>query len=986
MAGRAGVDAPLFPVLSLGAITRGEEAVLALGDSLSAVAKAYGLTAEQLTVQLRSDASLAVDPEGRLLFLDILVPTQDTPLSPHIPSPPVRGRVSLGTDIPSPPVRGGVNPGTDIPSPPVRGGTGTGTDIPSPPVRRVTDGEAGLPGTDIPSPPVRGGVSPGTDIPSPPVRGGTGTGTDIPSPPVRRVIDGEAGLPGTDIPSPPIRGGVNPGTDIPSPPVRGGTGTGTDIPSPPVRRVTDGTAEVPNTDIPSPPVRGGSNPGADIPSPPVRRVTDGAGENLNTDIPSPPIRGGVVNPGTDIPSPPIRPVADGAARTFNTDIPSPPVRAGVSPMVDIPSPPIRGLKGSVGVLTLGGETGPSTADPSIDGESVELHSSPGSARVIELDFNGATVSGTVWNESWFQGQRFTAPAFDRDGQPQGLNAVERAQIVEIWKRVSEDFAPFDVDVTTAAAAGEAVLAGRGVRVLITPMGQSFPGYSGVSYLGSFGSTGPRWNTALVFADVLGLDQTKAIAEAISHQVGHSLGLLHHALVGESTPFAGIGSGDTGWAPIMGDASVRSLSHWSRGEYPGASSAQDDIARIQAAGLTLRDDDHGDSVDAASHLPLGTRWTAGGLVGEADDRDVFAFESGQGAVGIQVSPEEVGANLDVEARLLDSTGALVAESAPVDVLGASFDLVLPAGRYFLVVSGNGYGSLGRYTVSGRVPEPVRQVPPVSVIGPTPSVAEAFVPIVFDGSLSFDQDDTLATYVWDFGDGTRTEGVTVTHAFQIPGSYGVTLTVTDEAGLSHSSAVGLRITPPNLAPQAVISTDVTSGYAPLAVVFDGSRSVDPDGAVIAHRWDFGDGRVVTGPMVRREFSRPGVHRVTLTVVDNQGAESSVTTSITVAQREICIGSITVRTAASGLSRVAYATVRITHPDGSPVAGAAVTGSWLGSLTQSRGIKTDANGVVEIASPRVTRSTKLTFTVTGVSLENARYTPALNRATSLTVVVGP
>jgi len=128
------------------------------------------------------------------------------------------------------------------------------------------------------------------------------------------------------------------------------------------------------------------------------------------------------------------------------------------------------------------------------------------------------------------------------------------------------------------------------------------------------------------------------------------------------------------------------------------------------------------------------------------------------------------------------------------------------------------------------------------------------------------------------------------------------------------------------------------------------------------------------------------VTLTVVDNQGAESSVTTSITVAQREICVGSITVRTVASGLSRVAYAAVRITHPDGSPVAGAVVTGSWLGSLTQSRGIKTDANGVAEIASPRVTRSTKLTFTVTGVSLENARYTPALNRATSLTVVVGP
>ena len=141
-----------------------------------------------------------------------------------------------------------------------------------------------------------------------------------------------------------------------------------------------------------------------------------------------------------------------------------------------------------------------------------------------------------------------------------------------------------------------------------------------------------------------------------------------------------------------------------------------------------------------------------------------------------------------------------------------------------------------------------------------------------------------------------------------------------------------------------------------------------------------------MVRREFTRPGVHRVTLTVVDNQGAESSVTTAITVSQREICVGSITVRTVASGLSRTAHAVVRITTPDGTPVSGATVTGTWMGAVAQSRGVKTDANGVVEIASPRVTRSTKLTFTVTGVALENARYTPALNRASSLTVVVGP
>ena len=64
-------------------------------------------------------------------------------------------------------------------------------------------------------------------------------------------------------------------------------------------------------------------------------------------------------------------------------------------------------------------------------------------------------------------------------------------------------------MTTADDSG-AIASGRGVRVLVTPMGQTFQGYSGISYLGSFGTTGLRWNTVLVFPDALGLDQTKGI--------------------------------------------------------------------------------------------------------------------------------------------------------------------------------------------------------------------------------------------------------------------------------------------------------------------------------------------------------------------------------------------------------------------------------------------------------------------------------------------
>jgi serine protease len=72
------------------------------------------------------------------------------------------------------------------------------------------------------------------------------------------------------------------------------------------------------------------------------------------------------------------------------------------------------------------------------------------------------------------------------------------------------------------------------------------------------------------------------------------------------------------------------------------------------------------------------------------------------------------------------------------------------------------------------------PPVADAGPdqTASVNEA---ITFDGAGSYDIDDGIATYDWDFGDGATGSGETITHAYSTAGTYIVTLTVTDSYGL-------------------------------------------------------------------------------------------------------------------------------------------------------------------------------------------------------------
>ena len=75
------------------------------------------------------------------------------------------------------------------------------------------------------------------------------------------------------------------------------------------------------------------------------------------------------------------------------------------------------------------------------------HSRPGATNVIYLDFNGATITGTAWNDSLGRAT-IEAIAYDTNDDPSTFSDVELTAIDRIWKRVAEDFCPFEVDVTT----------------------------------------------------------------------------------------------------------------------------------------------------------------------------------------------------------------------------------------------------------------------------------------------------------------------------------------------------------------------------------------------------------------------------------------------------------------------------------------------------------------------------------------------------------
>lgn len=412
---------------------------------------------------------------------------------------------------------------------------------------------------------------------------------------------------------------------------------------------------------------------------------------------------------------------------------------------------------------------PLLATTSASQQSVfSLHSNPGASKKIFLDFDGHVTENTSWN-NYANTDTIVTPAFDFNGDTSVFTDSELTRIERIFQRVAEDFMPFDVDVTTEEpAADELIKSGSGdtmwgIRVAIGGSSSDWLGMSagGIAYINSF-----NWSNdtpTFVFDEQLGNGHEKYTAEAISHEVGHTLGLYH-----DGTPstgyYRGHGSGSTGWAPIMGVGYYKNLSQWSRGEYNDANNDQDDLNVITANnGFTYRTDDHGSDLSNFSTLSVtdGTA-SASGLIERNTDYDVFAFNTAGGEISLDISVAQRGANLDARAELLDSDGNLIQGSNPIGLLTASINTTVNAGTYFLRISGGGqgdplgtgysdYGSLGQYTITGQIPDAA--APELSVADLTVNEEDGVA--VFTVSLSQTSDHTVTVDVTTL-EGTALQG--------------------------------------------------------------------------------------------------------------------------------------------------------------------------------------------------------------------------------------
>ncbi len=170
--------------------------------------------------------------------------------------------------------------------------------------------------------------------------------------------------------------------------------------------------------------------------------------------------------------------------------------------------------------------------------------------------------------------------------------------------------------------------------------------------------------------------------------------------------------------------------------------------------------------------------------------------------------------------------------------------------------------------------------------TPPVAEVTVPsepyrvanksVQFSGIRSSDSDGTISTYQWTI-DGTSSTGPTTSHRFASPGTYPVSLRVTDNEGGSVVTSETITVTADPL-PSVQIAASTARRSAGQGVSF-GATAQDTNGTIASYDWRFGDGATAAGAAVTHAYAKPGEYTVTATATDDDGNRGATTSQIEV-----------------------------------------------------------------------------------------------------------
>lgn len=302
----------------------------------------------------------------------------------------------------------------------------------------------------------------------------------------------------------------------------------------------------------------------------------------------------------------------------------------------------------------------------------------------------------------------------------------------------------------------------------------------------------------------------------------------------------------------------------------------------------------------------------------------------------------------------------------------------------------YGTPGTYPVRlsvtddrGATTSTSQQVTVVAPpnAAPTAVVASTTInlSVRFDGSGSTDSDGTVASYAWDFGDGSTGTGAVVTHAYTVAGTYTATLSVADQLGAIGTATATVTVTTPAVPTEIASDTfnrtttgglgTADVGGAWTATAGAARQSVTPGTATFATTPGTNTGSVIaaaTGTSVSVRTT------VTLSALPSAGAESVYVTGRRASGQEYAAR---VRILANGTVGVAAA--RLTGTTSESLIGAEVV---VPGLTYTAGtplvVRFDITG---------TGTTTLAVTVSAAGA-TPPSTPVLTRTDATAALQGP
>lgn len=381
----------------------------------------------------------------------------------------------------------------------------------------------------------------------------------------------------------------------------------------------------------------------------------------------------------------------------------------------------------------------------LNSSTPHFHSLPTASQKLFLDFDGGNE--TQWNANVTPTAPYNltnsvrSPAYDTNGNPLAFSNSEILEIQAIWNYVAEDFAPFNIDVTTE---DPLVLGARGSeRIAIGGTGGWYNGgaFVATSYFNGWSSLSLADNWGYVFSSQSSFQQTpgpgidpKRVADQISHVIGFTMGLNHQSLYSGTTLVQQYYDGPgNGRAPIMGSGGNPSTydtdrSVWWRGTpYQSPLATQDDLAIIASAnnGFGYRKDDYGNTAALGTSFNIGpTQVRLNGVISTIYDYDFFRFSTTGGTVNLSVLVRAPYNNLDAALQLRNADGSVILAQADdltvssggqITGYNASLSRRLTAGIYTVAVHSHGtYGDVGQYTLYATL---IAQAPSPIPVAPT-----------------------------------------------------------------------------------------------------------------------------------------------------------------------------------------------------------------------------------------------------------------------------